>query len=106
MPNALRTSQLTQEFGLRMALGASRNSGLGMVLAQGLTLVGAGLVLGIAASFAMARVLQSYLYQTTPADPLPLGGVAVAFVVAGILGCIGPAWRATTVDPMLALRAD
>ena len=46
------------------------------------------------------------LYQTTPADPLTLAGVTVAFVVAGMLACIGPAWRATTVDPMLALRAD
>ncbi len=77
-----------------------------MVLTQGLSLVGIGLALGIAASFAMARVLQSYLYQTTPTDPLTLVGVALAFVIAGTVACIGPAWRATTVDPMLALRTD
>lgn len=103
---AQSVSQRTQEFGLRMALGASQNSVLAMVVGQGLTLVGAGLVIGIAASFAMARVLQSYLYQTTPSDPLTLVGVALAFVIAGTLACLGPAWRATTVDPMLALRAD
>jgi putative ABC transport system permease protein len=103
---AQSVSQRTQEFGLRMALGASQNSVLGMVLGQGLLLVGVGLVIGIGASFALARVLQSYLYQTTPTDPLTLVAVAVAFVVSGTLACLGPAWRATTVDPMLALRAD
>ena len=103
---AQSVSQRTQEFGLRMALGASQNSVLGMVLGQGLLLVGLGLVVGIASSFALARVLQAYLYQTTPTDPLTLAGVAIAFIIAGTLACIGPAWRATTVDPMLALRAD
>ena len=103
---AQSVSVRTQEFGLRMALGATQNSVLGMVLGQGLTLVGIGLALGIVASLALARVLQTYLYQTTPADPLTLGGVAVAFVVAGTLACLGPAWRATTVDPMMALRAE
>ena len=103
---AQSVSQRTQEFGLRMALGASQNSVLGMVLGQGLLLVGLGLVIGIGASFALARVLQTYLYQTTPTDPLTLVAVGVAFVVAGTLACLGPAWRATTADPMLALRAD
>ena len=103
---AQSVSQRTQEFGLRMALGASQNSVLGMVVGQGLALVGAGLVIGLAASFALARVLQSYLYETTPTDPLTLVGVAVAFVICGTLACLGPAWRATNVDPMLALRGD
>jgi predicted permease len=103
---AQSVSQRTQEFGLRMALGASRNSVLGMVLGQGLLFVGVGLVLGIAASFALARVLQSYLYETTPTDPLTLVAVALAFVIAGTLACLGPALRATTVDPMAALRAE
>jgi predicted permease len=103
---AQSVSQRTQEFGLRMALGATRNSVLGGVLGQGLFLVGLGLVLGIAASLALARVLQSYLYQTTPTDPITLAAVALAFVIAGTVACLGPAWRATTVDPMLALRAD
>ena len=89
-----------------MALGASQNSVLGMVLGQGLLLVGLGLVIGIGASFALARVLQTYLYQTTPTDPLTLVAVAIAFVIAGTLACLGPAWRATNADPMLALRAD
>ena len=103
---AQSVSQRTQEFGLRMALGATRNSVLGGVLGQGLLLVGLGLIVGIAASLALARVLQSYLYQTTPTDPLTIAAVALAFVIAGTVACLGPAWRATTVDPMLALRAD
>jgi putative ABC transport system permease protein len=103
---AQSVSQRTQEFGLRMALGASQRSVLGMVLGQGLGLVGLGLVIGIGASFALARVLQSYLYQTTPTDPVTLVGVSIAFIAAGALACLGPAWRATTVDPMLALRAE
>jgi len=103
---AQSVSQRTQEFGLRMALGASQNSVLTMVVRQGLILVGLGLVAGIAAAFALARFLESYLYQTEPADPLTFAAVAVAFVIAGAVACLGPAWRATRVDPMLALRAD
>ena len=103
---AQSVSQRTQEFGLRMALGASQLSVLTMVLREGLIMVGLGLALGIAAAFAFARVLQNYLYQTTPADPLTFAAVAVAFVVAGTCACLGPAWRATTVDPMEALRAE
>jgi len=103
---AQSVSQRTQEFGLRMALGASQTSVLSMVVRQGLTLVAVGLAVGVGASFALARVLQSYLYQTAPTDPLTFAGVAIAFVFAGTLACLGPAWRATTVDPMNALRAE
>ena len=103
---AQSVSQRTQEFGLRMALGASQQSVLRMVLGQGLTLVGIGLAIGIVASIGLARVLRSYLYQTTPTDPITFAGVAMAFVIAGTLACLGPAWRATTVDPMKALRAE
>jgi putative ABC transport system permease protein len=103
---ATSVSQRTQEFGLRMALGAHRHSVLRMVIEQGLLLVGAGLLIGIVAATALTRVLASLLFDTTAGDPLTLTGVAVAFLVAGIVACLGPAWRATTVDPMVALRAD
>jgi putative ABC transport system permease protein len=69
-------------------------------------LIGAGLLIGIAAAMALTRVLASLLFDTTAGDPLTLTGVAVAFLVAGVVACLGPAWRATTVDPMVALRAD
>lgn len=89
-----------------MALGASRQSVLAMVLRQGLTLVGLGIALGIAGALAARRVLSSYLYQTAPRDPLIPTGVAAVFVVAGVIACLIPARRATTVDPLIALRAE
>ena len=103
---ATSVSHRTQEFGVRMALGASRERVLTMVLRQGLALVAFGLVAGFAAAVVLSRVLQSYLYRTAPTDPLAFVLVASAFVIAGSLACLGPAWRATTVDPMEALRAE
>jgi putative ABC transport system permease protein len=103
---ATSVSQRTQEFGIRMALGASQQSVLAMVIRQGLVLVALGLALGFGAALVLSRVLQSYLYRTAPTDPLTFLFVATAFVIAGTLACLGPAWRATTVDPMQALRAE
>jgi putative ABC transport system permease protein len=71
-----------------------------------LTMVGLGLVLGIAGAIAAGRVLSSYLYETAPTDPIILGAVGLAFLLAGTLACLGPARRATTVDPLIALRAE
>jgi putative ABC transport system permease protein len=99
-------SHRTQEFGVRMALGASRESVLAMVVRQGLSLVGAGLLIGTAGAMALTRVLANLLFETTPTDPATLAAVIVAFVLVGVLACSGPAWRATTVDPMQALRAE
>ncbi|HJR60428.1 MAG TPA: ABC transporter permease [Vicinamibacterales bacterium] len=103
---ATSVSHRTQEFGVRMALGAQRSQVLRMILRQGLTLVVGGLALGIAGSILAGRALTAYLYRTSPADPAALAFVAVAFLIAGGLACLGPAWRATTVDPLIALRAD
>jgi putative ABC transport system permease protein len=103
---ATSVSQRTREFGVRMALGAGRASVLTMVLGQGLALVALGLAVGIAVSLALVRVLQSYLYATAPTDPLTFALVITALLVAGALAALGPAWRATRVNPMLALRAD
>jgi predicted permease len=99
-------SQRMQEFGVRMALGASRDGILRLVVGQGLTLVAIGLGIGVAASAALTRVLATYLFETTPTDPLTFVLVCLAFAAAGALACLGPAWRATQADPMLALRAD
>jgi putative ABC transport system permease protein len=77
-----------------------------MVVREGLALVAAGLVIGGVGAVAVTRVLATYLFDTKPTDPFTFTVVGIAFVVAGICACLGPAWRATTVDPMLALRTE
>jgi len=89
-----------------VALGASRDSVLALVLRQGLSLVIAGLAIGIVTSIALTRLLSTYLFDTKPTDPITFLAVGVLFLLAGAVACLGPAWRATRVDPMLALRAD
>jgi predicted permease len=103
---ATSVQQRTKEFGLRMALGARRDSVLIMVVRQGLTLVVIGLAIGIIGALVAGRVLSSYLYQTAPRDPLIFAGVAALFILSGIIACLIPARRATTVDPLIALRAE
>jgi putative ABC transport system permease protein len=103
---ATSVSQRTREFGLRMALGASRPRVLATVLGQALAVVGVGLLLGVGGALALGRVLGAYLYQTAPTDPVVLAAVAGAFLLAGTLACLGPARRATSVDPLTALRAE
>ncbi|HEX7282760.1 MAG TPA: hypothetical protein VF239_11935, partial [Vicinamibacterales bacterium] len=65
-----------------------------------------GLLIGVAGALAAGRVLSSYLYQTAPRDPVIFIGVAAVFILAGIIACWIPARRATTVDPLIALRAE
>jgi putative ABC transport system permease protein len=96
----------TREFGVRMALGAGRETVHAMVVRQGLTLVAIGLAIGLAVSLALSHVLSAYLYQTTSRDPLVLGVVSAAFLAAGAIACLGPARRATLVDPLIALRTE
>jgi predicted permease len=103
---ATSVQQRTKEFGLRMALGARRNSVLTMVIRQGLVLVVIGLVLGVISALAAGRVLNAYLYQTAPTDPIIYAGVAGLFILSGVIACLIPARRATTVDPLIALRAE
>jgi predicted permease len=103
---ATSVSQRTQEFGLRIALGATRGGVLQLVMGQGLRLVLVGLLLGIGASIATTRVLSNYLFDTKPTDATTFVAVGVTFIVVAALACFAPAWRATRVDPMLALRAD
>jgi predicted permease len=103
---AANVSQRTREFGVLMALGATRGWVLAMVLRQGLGLVCAGLVLGLAAAGAFSTALSAYLFATPPRDPVVLLAVAAIFVLAGLLACLGPARRATSVDPLVALKAE
>ena len=77
-----------------------------MVLRQGFRLVGIGIAAGVPLAVIFGLALRSYLFDTAPADPLMLIGVALALGVAGALGCVGPALRATRIDPIAALRAE
>jgi putative ABC transport system permease protein len=103
---ATTVTHRTQEFGVRMALGARRPQMLGMILRQGLTLVVVGLVVGVGGALLVSRTLSAYLFQTPPHDPVALTLVSLALLAAGTLACLGPAWRATTVDPLVALRSE
>jgi putative ABC transport system permease protein len=99
-------SQRTREFGLRMALGATRGSVLRLVLGQSGVLVLIGIAIGLAGAYPFSQLIARYLFQTTPADPLAYAAVALTFLIAALVAAIGPARRATTVDPLLALRTD
>jgi ABC-type antimicrobial peptide transport system permease subunit len=103
---ATSVQQRTREFGLRMALGARRDTVLMMVVRQGMTLVAIGLAVGVVGALIAGRVLSAYLYQTAPRDPWIVVGVAAVLILSGVVACLIPARRATTVDPLIALRAD
>jgi len=89
-----------------MALGASRASVLRLVLGQSGVLVLIGIAIGFAGAYAFSRLLAQYLFQTAPSDPVAYAAVAATFVIAALAAALGPARRATTVDPLTALRTD
>lgn len=99
-------SQRTQEMGVRIALGAKDTDVLGLVVRQGLTLAAIGVVLGLLGAFAITRVIQSLLYNVTATDPISFGGVALFLALIAALASYLPARRATTVDPIVALRNE
>jgi putative ABC transport system permease protein len=103
---AFAVAQRTHEIGLRMALGAGRTQVLGLVLREGMALAVAGLAVGLAGAWFVGRAMQSMLYGTGAIDFTALGTVAAVLLISALLACWLPARRATTVDPMIALRAQ
>jgi putative ABC transport system permease protein len=101
---AYTVSRQTHEIGIRMALGAGSADVLRMVLWMGARLLGMGLAVGLAASFAVARLIASQLWGVSPYDPVTLCAVVAIVAVTGLAACYFPARRATRVDPMVALR--
>lgn len=97
-------SQSTRELGLRMALGASAQDLLRMVMSHGMALTGAGVVLGVVAALSLTRLLGNMLYKVSPRDPLAFGAAFVVMAIASLAACFLPAWRATRTDPVRALR--
>lgn len=103
---ALSVRQRTQELGIRMALGAAPDSILRMVVRQGLALAIAGTVVGIAGAIVLTRLLSSLLYDTSPTDLPTFAAVSLLFLTIAAVACFIPARQVTTIDPLIALRAE
>jgi putative ABC transport system permease protein len=103
---AYMVTQRQQEIGLRMALGASRTDVLGLVVGQGMSLMLAGLAAGLVLSLGLTWVLGSLLFSVRPYDPISLAAAAGALALVALVACSLPAWRATRVDPLVALRYE
>jgi predicted permease len=103
---AFATSQRTREIGIRMALGASRNEILGMVLRETLILVAIGIMAGTLVALEASRLVSTFLYGVKANDPLTIAGAALLMVAAAALAGYLPARRASRVDPMVALRYE
>jgi predicted permease len=99
-------SQRTGEIGVRIALGAGRGDVLRLMLTDGLRPAIIGLVLGIVASMAVARLVRSLLFGISPLDPVVFIVVAVSLLTVAAVACLLPAWRASRLDPMQALRTE
>ena len=103
---AYLAAQRTSEIGIRMALGAPRLRVLGLMLLDGLRPALAGLALGLIAGAALVREIKSMLYETQPLDPWVFAAVAALLLAVAAISCLLPAWRASRVDPMQALRTE
>src|ERR1044072_4866848 len=99
-------TQRTHELGIRLALGAQVNDVLRLVLGQGLAVIGVGLVLGLAASFALMRLMRSLLFGVGENDPLTFTVITFVLFLVALIACYVPARRATKVDPLTALRYE
>jgi ABC-type antimicrobial peptide transport system permease subunit len=99
-------AQRTSEIGIRIALGAQREQVLRLVLLDGLRPALFGLAFGLAASVGAARLIRSMLYGTQPLDPAVFAAVSATLLLVAALACLVPAWRASRLDPMQALRTE
>jgi len=103
---AYTVSQRRKEIGIHMALGATRQNVLGMILGQGIRLTAIGLVAGTVVALMLTRLLQTQLFNVKPTDPVTLVSVALFITAVAGLACYLPASRASRVDPMVVLRDE
>ena len=99
-------NERTREIGIRLALGAQRCEVLAMILIRGMRSVAVGGLIGLAGACALTRFLRSLLYGVSPTDPVTFVAVALLLSLVALVACWLPAWRATKVDPMEALRCE
>jgi len=103
---AYTVTQRTHEIGIRLALRAQIGDVLKLVVRQGLALVFAGIVIGLAGAFALTRVITSLLFRVSATDPVTFIGVPLLLAAVALLACYIPARRATKVDPLAAIRRE
>jgi len=99
-------SQQTHEIGVRMALGARPATVMWSVVRRALVLMAIGVAIGAAGALALTRVMAGLLYEVRPTDAATFGGSAVLLAALAVAASLVPAWRATRVDPLIALRAE
>jgi macrolide transport system ATP-binding/permease protein len=97
-------SQGTRELGLRMALGADAKDLMRLVMSRGLLLTASGIAIGAIGAIVLTRLMGDLLYKISPHDPLAFGMAFAVIAIASLAACFLPAWRATRIDPVLALR--
>ena len=103
---AYQTVRRHSEIGIRLALGAARGQIVQLVLKEAALLVLAGFLIGLLGSLALGQAASSLLFGISPRDPLHLGAAAIALAAAAAIGSMIPAWRASRLDPMDALRDE
>jgi putative ABC transport system permease protein len=103
---SLNVSNRTNEFGIRLALGAQPSDVLKLVVRQGMILAFIGVGLGLIAAFGLTRFMESLLFEVSTTDPITFVGVAILLSGVALMACFIPARRATKVDPMVALRYE
>jgi len=101
---AYSVQQQVRDFGVRRALGATTNDVLRLVIQNAARVVAVGTVIGLLVSAAAARAIQSMLFGVQPLDPATFVVVTMVLVITAALSIAGPAWRATRIDPAVALR--
>src|SRR5437016_5922135 len=97
-------SQGTQEFGLRMALGADASDLMRLVMSRGLLLTAGGIMIGTVAAVMLTRLMGNLLYKVSPRDPVAFGLAFLVMTIIALIACFLPAWRAARIDPVQALR--